>query len=468
MSTLSGLLDLSRSALNADQAALNLTATNVANQNTPGYTDQVATFSSGDTVWLSSGSTQSTTGPQVTAISQRDRVLNQRVQQQTQAQSATSSEASVLSQVENVFSISGSSATAGSTQLGTAIDGLFSSLTALGANPSDASTRQGVLGAAQSVASAFNAAAGGISGVQESINGGISSSVTQVNALTTTIAKLNVQIASLAPNSDAGALEDQRQQAITQLSGLVGLDQVTTERNGIQLSTTNGSVLVSGSQAYALQSSVVGGTTQVYNSSGAAIGSALTGGSIGGQLAGQNTDLPAAQSALDALAFRIGNAVNTQNAAGMTPSGATGGTIFNVTTTAAGAAAALSVAATNASVLASAGTGEGSTGNTNANALAALAQVTDSSGETMNGNLAALLSQVGSTSASLQQQSTAQQASLTQLTTQQSTLSGVNLDTEAANLTQYQRSYQAAAQVLTIVDKLMAAAINIGVETAVS
>jgi flagellar hook-associated protein 1 FlgK len=47
-------------------------------------------------------------------------------------------------------------------------------------------------------------------------------------------------------------------------------------------------------------------------------------------------------------------------------------------------------------------------------------------------------------------------------------LSAVNLDTEAANLTTYQRSYQAAAQVFTIVDQLLAAAINLGTQTTVS
>ncbi len=118
--------------------------------------------------------------------------------------------------------------------------------------------------------------------------------------------------------------------------------------------------------------------------------------------------------------------------------------------------------------LANAGTGEGATGNTNANALAALANATDASGQTISGNLGALLSQVGSKSAGLQEQNTSQQASLTQLTTQQSSISGVDLDTEASNLTLYQRSYQAAAQVLTIVDQLMAASINLGTESAVS
>jgi flagellar hook-associated protein 1 FlgK len=61
-----------------------------------------------------------------------------------------------------------------------------------------------------------------------------------------------------------------------------------------------------------------------------------------------------------------------------------------------------------------------------------------------------------------------QQASLTQLTTERDSLSAVSLDTEASNLTLYQRSYQAASQVFSIADTIMASAINIGVEVAVS
>jgi flagellar hook-associated protein 1 len=44
----------------------------------------------------------------------------------------------------------------------------------------------------------------------------------------------------------------------------------------------------------------------------------------------------------------------------------------------------------------------------------------------------------------------------------------VSLDQEAANLTQYQRSYQAASQVFSIVNTLMASALNLGEETTVT
>jgi flagellar hook-associated protein 1 FlgK len=467
MSSLMNLVDLTRGALQADQSALNATANNVANQNTVGYTDEVVSWNPGDVVTIS-GKEQLPQAPTTSTTSLRDRVLDQRVQQQTQAQSSTAAEGAVLSQVEGVFSITGNSTTAGSTEIGTSLNSFFSSLTALSANPSDASTQQGVLSAAQTLAQAFNAAASGLAGVQTSVSAGISSSVVEVNSLTKSIAALNGQIQASAPNQDAGILEDQRQQDITKLSGLIGLDQTTTESNGLTLTTTGGTLLVSGEESNELSSAQVGSSMEIYDAQGTNITAAISGGSIGGQLTAQSVDLPASSSALDELAYQIGTAVNAQNSAGQTSAGVAGAAIFNVPATEAGAAAQLAVIAPNASAIATAAVGKGSTDNTNANALANLQAVVGGAGGTMNENLAAMLSDIGSTSASLQDESTVQQASLTQLTTQQSTLSGVNLDTEASNLTLYQRSYQAASQVFSIVDRLMAAAINMGQETAVS
>ena len=81
---------------------------------------------------------------------------------------------------------------------------------------------------------------------------------------------------------------------------------------------------------------------------------------------------------------------------------------------------------------------------------------------------AASYGKVGNAAASANTNSTAQQATLTQLTTQVNSLSGVSLDEEAANLTQYQRAYEAASKVFTIVDTLLANAINLGEQNTVS
>jgi flagellar hook-associated protein 1 FlgK len=57
---------------------------------------------------------------------------------------------------------------------------------------------------------------------------------------------------------------------------------------------------------------------------------------------------------------------------------------------------------------------------------------------------------------------------VTQLQTQNNALSGVNLNDEAASMTTFERSYQAASQVFTMLNSIMASALNLGDQTTVS
>src|SRR5258708_38241841 len=139
MGTITSLLDIEQQALLADQEALNVTSNNVANQNTTGYTREVVNFQSVDTVTLSGGTYGS--GVTAGATSQRDRVLEQQVQQQTQTQAQSGALESALQQVESIFGLSSTTASASSTALGTGINAFFSALSALTSNPSNTSTR---------------------------------------------------------------------------------------------------------------------------------------------------------------------------------------------------------------------------------------------------------------------------------------------------------------------------------------
>lgn len=470
MATLSSLMNLATSALLADQSALNATSNNVANQSTPGYTREVVNFQEADSVTIggqSVGQGVTTTG----ATSVRDRVLEQRVQQQTQVSSQSSTVSSALSDIENIFGLSSTSGSAASTTLGSAIDSFFNSFSTLESNPSDSSTRQNVLSAAQSLVSAFNEASTQLTGIGTSLDSQVGSITGQVNALTSQIASLNQQIASQSPNSDAGVLEDQRQEALGQLSQLVGVDQITTENNGLTLTTANGAVLVSGSQSYALQTTVVGGQTHVLagpDQQDITTSLAGSGGSLGGTIEARDQVLPTYENQLDQLAYSIGTAVNTQNEAGLDGNGNAGAALFNIPGTAAGAAASISVATTDPQSIAAASTSEGATGDTNAIALAGIANQTVVSGQTPDGYFASFVGQLGNAASAASSDATVQQSALSQLTTQRDDLSSVSLDQEAANMTQYQRSYEAAAKVFSIVDQLMADALNLGVPAAVS
>jgi len=467
MGTITSLMDIARLALTADQEALNVTSNNVANQNTAGYTREVVEFQSADTVTLSGGTFGS--GVTASATSQRDRVLEQQVQQQTQVQAQSGALESALQQVQNVFGLSSTSTSASSTTFGTDISSFFSALSSLTSNPSDTATRQSVLSAATALAGDFNSAANQLTQVSSSLNQQVAGDVGQVNSLTSTIASLNAQITSLSPDSDAEILEDQRQLAITQLSKLVRLDQISTENNGITLTTSGGAVLVSGNQSFALSTTQVGGVTHVLAGvSGQDLTSNLTGGDLGGVLQARDQQLPSYQKALDSLAFGIGTQVNQQNELGLDGNGNPGAAIFSLPPTQSGAAAQIQVAATNPSAVAAAAVGEGSAGNTNALALADLASAIVAGGQTASGFLASFLGQIGSDASAATTNNSAQQAILTQLTTQRDSLSGVSLDEEAANLTQYQRAYQAAAQVFNIGDTIMASALNLGEQTTVT
>jgi flagellar hook-associated protein 1 FlgK len=470
MITLNGLLDLSSNALAADQEAINISANNTANANTPGYTRELPVWQEQDFVSLS-GQSSGDGVAVVGAASQRDRVLEQSIQQQTQAQQQTNTILTELNQIQGIFNDTSTATGASSTGIGASLNNFFSSLSSLEANPADGPTRQGVLEAAQNLAQSFNAASSQLQQQTGSLNQQVGAAVGQVNSLLSNIAMLNNQIKAADPNSDAGVLEDQRQQDINQLSQYIGLNQITTEDNGITLTTANGAVLVSGGQSYALSTVNSAGNIDVVGSldgTSQDITSGLTGGQMGGILQARDTDIPQVQTQIDTLAYDIGTQVNSVNSGGLDANGNAGGNIFNLPASSTGAAAGISVAITDQNLIAAAGAGEGVSGNTNATALADLQSSTIVSGSTPADYYSAFLTQLGTMVSNASTQNNAQQGTLTRLTSQRNSLSGVTLDEEASNLAQYERSYQASSKLFTIVDTLMASALNLGVETTVS
>ncbi|MDE1161726.1 MAG: flagellar hook-associated protein FlgK [Acidobacteriaceae bacterium] len=467
MGSLIGLLGLSRNALQADQSAINATANNIANQNTAGYTRQVVSFTATDTVSLSGGSATGTWVSE-SATSQRSRVLEQRLQQATSTSSAATSRLAALQSVEASFDMSATGSNASSTELGSALDGFFSSLTALSANPSDTATRSAVLSAASTLATAFNDAADSITDETATLNSGIKTAANQIDALTSQIATLNGEITSQNPDSDAGALEDQRQQALQQLSQLVGVSTTTTESNGLTVTLANGTTLVSGKTSYSVSTTTVDGNAQLVAGQPPTIQSNITGGSIGGMLQARDSDLPGMLQQLDELANAVGTAVNTQNAAGVTAGGSAGAAIFSLPSSVSGSARGISVALTTVDGIATAGSGEGAQGTTNALALGKLGSAAMVSGGTATDFYSSFIGQLGTVVSSATTQESSSSAALTQAQTQRDSLSAVSLDEEATALTQYQRSYEAAAKLFSIVNQMLASAINLGTQTSVS
>jgi flagellar hook-associated protein 1 len=470
MGGLSQAFGIITGALIADQEAINVTANNVGNANTPGYTREVVNWQENDPVTINGQ--QFGTGASIASVSsERDLILNQAIDQQQQTLSASQTRVNGLTDVENIFNqVTTAGSSSGTGGIGGALSNFFDSLSSLEASPSDDSVRATVLSAAQSLASSFNSASSQLQADTNSLNLQVTTTVQQVNGLTQSLAALNQEISTTSPDGDAGTLEDQRQQDLYQLSQLIDVNQIQTSNNGLTLTTANGTVLVSGSQSYALSTSLstsVPGAEAVF-SGGQDISASIEGGSLGGTLSNLYQDIPAVQSQIDTLAYQVGTSVNAVQEAGADENGnpTTGVPLFSLPATATGSAAAISVAITDPSQIAAAAAGNGPGDGSNAEAMADLANQAIVSGTTPSGYYSEFLASLGSNVQNLNTQVSSVSASLTQLTTQQGSLSGVSQDEEASNLETYERSYQAASQTFNILDTLISTALNLGVEGA--
>jgi flagellar hook-associated protein 1 len=483
MATIGSAFDLIASALDADQSALSIVANNVANANTAGYTREVPNWQENapieiDGVSYGTGVTQ--TGP----TSVRDSVLEERLTQQQQLASASSARLTALNALQAVFPPDSGSSSATAGDIGSDLTNFFDSFSSLEANPTDNALRQEVLSTGSTLAGDVSNAAASLNSQRSALDQEASSVTGEVNSLTSSIAQLNQQIQSLSANSDAGTLEDQREQDISQLSQLIGINQITTEDNGLSITTTSGQLLVSGETSQQLTSGLVDGVTHFYLG-GADVTSPLEsgGGQLGGDLSARDQDIPKTLASLDQLAYSVATSVNAQNNAGTNLDGNEGtGTnangvtgmgntplyIFTEPSQVSGSALSMSVAMTDPNQIAGAGFGDGNDDNSNAVLMANLATQTIVQGQTPSNYYSQFVSDLGSTVSEVQNENTAQSASVTQLQTQISSTSSVNLNDEASSLQQFERSYQAASEVFTVLNTVMASALNLGVQTAVS
>jgi flagellar hook-associated protein 1 FlgK len=460
-------------ALEADQSALNIVANNVANANTPGYTQQVPNWRENATVEINSaeyGTGVTETGP----TSVRDRVLEERLMQQQQAASASASRLSAIASVQALFTPASGSANSMAGNIGSDITAFFSSFSSLEANPTDSALRDQVLSTARTLAGDVSGAAATLNAQRTSLDQQADSLTNQVNSLATTIAQLNLEIEGSSPDADAGALEDQRQLDLGQLSQLIGINQIKTENNGISITTTSGEMLVSEGKSYLLTSGTLSGEAHFFIGAKDITSSLCSGGGeLGGLITARDQDIPQALSGLDHLAYSVSTQMNALNNSGSDLNGNTGTAanpvyIFNEPSGVAGSATTMSVAMMDPAKIAAAASGQGSGDNSNCLKMAALATQNIVGGLTPSGFYSNFVTALGATVAQVQTENTAQNASVSQLQTVRNALSSVNLNNEAALMQQFERSYQAASQVFAILNTVMSSAINLGVETAVS
>ncbi|MBS0868622.1 flagellar hook-associated protein FlgK [Enterobacter ludwigii] len=546
---MSSLINSAMSGLSAAQSALNTVSNNISSYNVAGYTRQTTVLGASNSTltgggWVGNGVYVSGVQREYDAF-----ITNQLRAAQTQS-SGLNTRYQQMSKIDDVLSDTTNS-------LSTTLQDFFKSLQTLVSNAEDPAARQTVLGKADGLVNQFKTNDQYLRDQDSQVNTAIATNVDQINNYAKQIANLNDQISRLT-GVGAGAspnnLLDQRDQLVSELNKIVGVEVSVQDGGTYNVSFGNGYSLVQGSKANqlaAVKSSAdptrttvayvdeVAGNVEIPEK-------LLNTGSLGGLLTFRSEDLDKARNTLNQLALAFADAMNTQHEAGFDADGNAGGALFNIGSPAvvsnsknsvpgasisasiadssqvqatdykveyngtdwtvtrlsdktsftaapdtngkmsfdgltinvsgtatnkdsfivkpvANAIVNMSVAISDESKLAMASEANGGeSDNRNGKALVELQNSKVVGGnKTFNDAYASLVSTVGSTTASLKTSSATKNNVVTQLSNQQQSISGVNLDEEYGNLQRYQQYYLANAQVLQTANTLFDALINI-------
>jgi flagellar hook-associated protein 1 FlgK len=459
MAGIGNLLGLARDALSAQGFALNVTGQNIANASTPGYVRRDAVLETVIAGTVTYG------GVKATTINRSvDTFLDSRTYDAGSLDSSAQSRDQALGSIENLFND-----TAG-TGLSSSLSALASSFSALGANPTDTTTRAVLLDNADQFASRIRETSNQIATQRTDLLTQAQGTTKSVNELASQIAKLNGQI-SLTENTggDGSDLKDQRDKLVTQLSGDINV-HVFTDGSGKLVIATGGSTLVEGDRAASLSIGThTDGSLQItlQRPSGTDIDitGQVTGGTLGGITEARDVDAVAMSQKLDQFAYDMATALNTQHAAGYGQDGVTGRNLFTIGGV---AGAAATIALDPAMVghperLAAASTAASlPAGADNALAIAGVFNQSVASGGTRTfiEAYSDLVGEIGQRKAAASQNADLRSAIHTQAKAMRESVSGVSMDEEMVKMSTFERSYQAASKLLTTADELLSGLIQ--------
>jgi flagellar hook-associated protein 1 FlgK len=546
MASTGNMLSTAVSGLQAFQRNLVTIGHNISNVNTDGYSRQTVELSARQPNAAANGFIG--TGVDISTV---QRVYDQFLADQVISRNSAFNQ---LDTVQNLASGIDELLSNEDVGLNPVIQNFFNALQSVADNPTSIPARQSLISEADTLSARFQSFDQRFDDLNSAVNKQLEVATTEVNGLATSIAELNKGIVlqeGLTGGQPANDLRDQRDQLVSQLSGLLSVTTNESKDGSLNVFVGNGQTLVLGATARKL-STIPNefdlNQSEVSFDSGVAsfsISQQLSGGKIGGLLAFREQVLNPAQDSMGRIAIALSSNINIQHQLGDDINGNPGGLFFNdivntspqvlsstnnnpasgtvsvainstsalnaseyrlnydgatfsllrlsdntvvdsgftaaafpravasegITLSLAGGVAAgdsflirpvrngssdIGVAITNPADFAGAATGNALGDNSNALALVALQSQNLMAGNTQDfqSAYATLVSDVGVSTREAKANAGAQRSLLDRAIESQQSVSGVNLDEEAANLLKFQQAYQAAAQVIRVSDDI--------------
>jgi flagellar hook-associated protein 1 FlgK len=443
----SDLLTIAASGARAARGALDVTAQNIANASSDGYVRRSVRM---EEVSASGGHLRtgdlSLSGARVAGI---DRNVD--LFRQTEVRRTNSDLTRAATELRGLQNIESAVEQAG---VYSAIVEFEASLQQLASDPADPSQRAAVLASADTMARKFNIAAESLDAAGEGARFDASAAVEDANIVSGELARVNLRLSRAGEgSSDRASLLDQRDALLERLSGTVNISTsfapdgtVTVKAGG-----SNGPALVTGGTSAALSMATAADGTISFAVDAASF--APSGGSLAGSALALN-QIAQTRSRLDALAADIADTVNAAQANGTDADGNAGQPLFAGT-----GAGDLRLVATSGAALATAPAGAPA-GSIDSSNLAALRQALEGQGvaKSMSGLLFDISSQVAGRSVTHDALDSIAASARISLEMQ----SGVDLDTEAANLMRFQQAFQASGRAMQVASDIFNTLIGIG------
>ncbi|HXH61798.1 MAG TPA: flagellar hook-associated protein FlgK [Fimbriimonadaceae bacterium] len=447
---------MAANALQLLQRAMDTAGHNISNVNTPGYSRQTVEFKTSMPLTIySQGWKALGTGTILSSISRvRDAYLEQNARNNAGSLGKYQTLSDALQQIQSVFQEPGDSGIAA------AMDQFFDAWSALGSNPSDSGARLQVQSAGATLANRIRSSYAQLSTYGKQLDTQTTATVDRINELGQQIFTLNKEIRGFAATQGTpNDLMDQRDAAVRELSGLIDT-KVETFKDGSYSVYVAGYPLVDGIEARSISPKSLDPATGTFTSDGVTF--TLHTGSLSGQLQAMQ-QLQTQKGQLDTLANQLRTQFNTLHQTGIDQDGNTGINFFNDSVPQTGAIDLDLSAEVKASPRAIAAGVSGAPGD--GGLALSFSQMRDNAFATLGnksfhdfylGNVGL----VGSQASYYDNATTTEQGIATQIASQVAAKSGVSLDDEMADLTRFQRSYQAAAKALTIYDQTAQDLIN--------
>ena len=435
------LLNIGFSGLNAAQIALNVTAQNIANVNTIGYSRQEAMMGS-----LSGfGRLDNGQGVEVTGV--RRITDDYLVSQHWRSRSATGASYSFHQYINTTEQLLGSE----SMNIAKGLDSFFASLSAALDSPETPAQRSQIVSSAGALANRFGQLNESMLTQEKQIDDQLNSTVSQVNSYLKQVAELNTQISEQASKGvNTSVLEDSREQIVRELSTFMEVRVNRQSDGSFSLSLPQGQPLVLAGSSSTL--SLAGDKLSLSFGPQSFDIPKLHGGSLAGVMEYRTTVLRPLRDELNQIARKLADDFNAKQGGGVDLHGNPGKPLFTYDPL--NPSGTLKIAdGFTGDDLAFAKAGGGSGDNRN---LQELLTIKDDQYDAYSALLGRMAVQSGQAKATM----TADANMEKQLATKLSSVSGVNTDEEGIKIMAYTKAYQANAKVISTSEQLFTSILN--------